>query len=145
MKINYLQNINNIAWFERLPKSKDFPRHNRTLVDLEITLSDNYILHIPKGTIWDGASVPSWLHWLFPPIDEGALGDLIHDMLWIDKQRQFKHFKYNIYKARKFADDERLKWRKAHAPRKWFFNWISHRVIRLIGGFYYSRQLEIPK
>lgn len=145
MKINYLEKIKGVRWFEQLPKSKAYPRHSRTLEDLEITLSDGYVLKIPKGTIWDGASVPSWLHWLFPPIDEGALGDLIHDMLWIDKQRQFKHFKYNIYKARKFADEERRKWRKAHAPKKWFFNWISHRVIRLIGGFYYSQQLKIPK
>lgn len=145
MKVYYLEKIKGVKWFEQLPKSKEYPRHSRTLEDLEITLSDGYILKIPKGTIWDGASVPSWLHWLFPPIDEGALGDLIHDMLWIDKQGQFAYFGYNIYKARKFADEERLRWRKHLAPKKWFFNWISHKVIRLIGGFYYSQQLKIPK
>ena len=133
------------ACFRKLPKSEKYPRHNELLIDLEVRLSDGYLLKISKGTIWDGASVPSWLHWLFPPTDEGWLGDLIHDMLWIDKEAQFKYFEYNIYKARKFADEERLKWRKALAPKKWFFNWISHRVIRLIGGFYYSKQLKIPK
>lgn len=145
MKVLYLHKIKDIKWFEALPKSKEYPRHYRTLIDLKVQLSDGYILKIPKGFIWDGASVPSWLHWLFPPIDEGALGDLIHDKLWMDKQAQFEHFGYNIYKARKFADDERLKWRKALAPKRKVFNWISHKVIRLLGGFFYSRQLNIPK
>ena len=145
MKILYLEKPKKIKWFEKLPKSKEFPRHSRVLEDLEIQLSDGYILKIPEGYIWDGASVPSWLHWLFPPIDEGVVGDLIHDRLWEDTRGQFEHFDYSIYKARKFADDERKKWRKAHAPKKWFFNWISHVVIRLIGGFYYSKQLNIPK
>lgn len=128
-----------------IPKTAEHPRHYQTLLDLEVQLSDGYILKIPKGFIWDGASVPSWLHWLFPPIDQGALGDLIHDALWVDKQGQFEHFGYNIYKARKFADEERRLWRQAHAPNRKVFNWISHRVIRLVGGFYYSQQLKIPK
>lgn len=146
IKVNYLQRINkNVEWYCEIPKSKEFPRHFITLIDLEIILSDNYCLKIPKGFVWDGASVPSWLHWLLPPIDSGMFGDLIHDKLWVDKEKQFKHFEYNIYKARKFADDERLKWRKKLAPERWFFNFISHNIIRLIGGFYYSKQLKIPK
>lgn len=145
MRILYLQKPKGIKWFQQLPKSEQYPRHCRLLEDLEIQLSDGYILKIPKGYIWDGASVPSWLHWLFPPVDEGVIGDLIHDRLWEDKQGQFEYFKFNIYKARKFADDERRRWRKVHAPKKWVFNWISHAVIRAIGGLYYSRQLKIPK
>lgn len=145
MKVLFLDKIKGVQWFEQLPKSAEFPRHCCTLVPLDIQLSDGYILHIPEGYVWDGASVPSWLHWLYPHVDEGVLGDLIHDRLWEDKEGQFKYFKYKIYPARKFADDERLKWRRAHAPKKWFFNWISHRVIRLIGGFYYSQQLKIPR
>ena len=74
----------------------------------------------------------------------GVLGDWIHDELWKDKQRQFEHFDYKIFKARKFADEERLRWRNALAPNKKFKNWITHRVIRLIGGVFYSNQLNIP-
>ncbi|OBP63724.1 DUF1353 domain-containing protein, partial [Riemerella anatipestifer] len=102
MKVLFLHKTKGIKWFEKLPKSKEYPRHYVTLIDLEIQLSDGYILNIDKGFIWDGASVPSWLHWLFPPIDEGALADLIHDKLWTEKQKQFEYFGYNIYKARKF-------------------------------------------
>lgn len=143
MKLNYLQPPYK-EWNKPIPKSKQYPRHFEITEDIEITLSDGYIITIKKGTIWDGASIPYWLHWLMKPIDEGAIGDAIHDYLWIDKQGQFKYFGYNIYKARKFADDERNKWRKALAPKKVFKNWVTHRVLRLIGGFFYSQQLKIP-
>jgi hypothetical protein len=143
MKIQYLQKPTQ-KWTERIPKSKEYPRHWITIVDIEVELSDDYILKIPEGTIWDGASIPKWLWWLLKPIDEGAIGDLIHDELWKDKKAQLAYFGYNIYLARKFADDERKKWRKALAPDKKIKNWITHRVIRLIGGFFYSRQLQIP-
>lgn len=143
LKISHLQNPG-VEWTVRVPKSKDHPRSWVTVVDLEIELSDGYILKKPAGTIWDGASIPSWLWWLLKPIDEGAIGDFIHDMLWMDKQQQFEYFKYNIFEARKFADSERLKWRSNLAKGKRIKNFVTHKVIRLIGGFFYSRQIQIP-
>ena len=144
MELTYLQkpkkNIN-----KKIKKTETYPRHWEITEDLNITLSDNYILKIPKGYVWDGASVPKIFWFIFPPIDEGWLGDLIHDRLWEDKESQFKHFNYSTHKARKFADEERMKWRKNHAKKKKTFNFISNLVIRLIGGFYYSKQLKIPK
>jgi hypothetical protein len=143
MKLKYLQKPTE-EWNKRIPKSKEFPRHWITIVDIEVELSDKYVLKIPKGTIWDGASIPTWLWWLFKPIDEGALGDLIHDVLWTRKLQQLVHFGLSIFKARKFADDERLKWRTFLVPMKKIKNCVTHKVIRWIGGFFYSRQLEIP-
>lgn len=113
--------------------------------DLFITLSDGYELHIEKGFETDLSSVPELLWSLMTPIDHGFIGDLIHDKLWTEKQNQFEHFGWNIYKARKFADDERLKWRKKMVPEKILKNYITHAVIRLVGGFFYSRQLNIPQ
>lgn len=144
MKVKYLETPKQ-EWFIPLPKSKKFPRHWITLVDLEIELSDGYILKRPSGTIWDGASIPKIIWWLFKPIDNAAIGDFIHDELWIDKQAQFEFFEYNIYQARKFADEERLKWREALEPKKSLKNKITHFVIRVIGGFFYSQQLAILK
>ena len=144
MKLNYLQTPA-FPWSTKLPKSKEYPRHWITTVDLEITLSDGYILKRPKGTVWDGASIPTWLWWLMKPIDEGAIGDFIHDMLWTDKQKQFEHFDYNIYKSRKFADDERVKWRDELAPKRHLKTKVTHLIIRAIGGLFYSRQIQIPK
>ena len=82
---------------------------------------------------------------MFKPIDKAAIGDLIHDELWKQKQGQLEHFEFNIHKAREFADLERLKWRNSLAPNKKIKNYITHYVIRLIGGFFYSKQLEIPR
>lgn len=132
-------------WNAKLPISERYPRHWITTCDIEVTLSDGYKLLIPKDTIWDGASIPKWLWWLMSPIDDGALGDLIHDALWVDKQKQFEFFKFNIYQARKFADDERLKWRLKLDPKKKIKTYITHFVIRAIGGFFYSKQIQIPE
>ena len=144
MKLSYLERPKKV-WFEKIPKSKQFPRHWRTVVDMEVTLSDGYVLKVAKGATFDGASIPKILWWLFKPIDEAVLGDWIHDELWKDKQGQFEHFNYQIYEARLFADEERLKWRTALAPKKKIKNKITHWVIRLIGGFFYSNQIKIPK
>ena len=107
-------------------------------------MSNGEIITIPKDYIFDGASVPKMLWWLFPPIDSGVMGDLIHDRLWENKKEQLQKYNYNSYKARKFADAERMRWRKGHAKNKVSFNIISNLVIRLIGGLYYSKQLNIP-
>jgi hypothetical protein len=65
MKIAYLEKPKD-GWCERKPKSKQYPRHWIVLEDIEITLSDNSNITIPKGFIWDGASIPKWIWFLFP-------------------------------------------------------------------------------
>lgn len=112
--------------------------------EIKVTLSDGYVLTIEKGFQTDLASIPKWLWSFFKPIDKAFIGDLIHDKLWVDKIGQINHFDKNLYKARLFADKERTIWRKRIAPKKKFKNWITHRIIRLIGGFFYSRQISIP-
>ena len=141
--IKYLEKPKGV-YFIRVKDNKDFPRHWAILKELKIELSNGEIITIPKDYIFDGASVPRILWWLFPPIDSGVMGDLIHDRLWENKKQQLEKYNYNSYKARKFADAERMRWRKGHAKNKVSFNIISNLVIRLIGGFFYSKQLNIP-
>ena len=141
--IKYLQKPKGV-YFIRVKDNKDLPRHWAILKELKIELSNGEIITIPKDYIFDGASVPRILWWLFPPIDSGVMGDLIHDRLWENKKQQLEKYNYNSYKARKFADAERMRWRKGHAKNKVSFNIISNLVIRLIGGFFYSKQLNIP-
>ena len=112
--------------------------------DITVTLSDSYVITIPKGTTTDLASVPNWAWSILKPIDKGFIGDLIHDYLWMDKFGQVGFFDGSLYKARLFADEERLKWRKALATKKWFHNYLTHYIIRLLGGFFYSHQFKIP-
>lgn len=111
---------------------------------IKVTLSDNRIITIPKGFKTDLSSVPSWLWSVFKPIDKAFIGDLIHDYLWINKIPEIKLFG-GSYAARKFADNERLIWRKKLAPNKKLKNYLTHYTIRLFGGLYYSRQKTIPK
>lgn len=127
-----------------VPKTKQYPRHWVFTEDVIVELSDSRKIKIEKGFITDGASIPKWLWWFWKPIDEAFIGDAIHDFLWINKKIELAYFDYNISKARKFSDDERLKWRRAILPRKIFKNNITHGIIRLIGSFYYSKQFKIP-
>lgn len=113
--------------------------------DIAILLTDGRLIIIPKGFITDLSSVPSWLWSIIKPIDKALIADIIHDYLWVHKSKEIEHFKGSIFEARKFADNERLKWRNALAPNKKFKNYLTHYVLRFFGGFYYSHQLKIPK
>ena len=112
--------------------------------DIAVLLSDNRLIIIPAGFKTDLASIPQWLWSIIKPIDKAFIADLIHDHLWVSKLDEIAHFG-DIYQARKFADSERLKWRNALAPKKKFKNYLTHYVIRLFGGFFYSRQIKIPR
>lgn len=142
MKLKYLQQPT-VNWTEPLPRTAEYPRHWVTIVDIEVELSNGYILKVSKGEIWDGASIPRWLWWLIKPFDNGAFGDFIHDMLWIN---QFDQIGYHgsIFLARKFADEERVKWRNYLAPDKKLKTKFTHFVIRKIGGLFYSKQIKLP-
>ena len=112
--------------------------------DMEITMSDKRVILIPKGFETDLSSIPSWLWGLFKPFDEGLLGDIIHDYLWQEKMAETLYFN-NAYVAQKFADDERLKWRKKLAKEFPIKNWITHKALRIFGGKYYRGEKKIPK
>lgn len=144
MKLTYLQAPTE-PWTEPLPKTEEYPRHWVTIVDIEVELSNGFILKVPKGEIWDGASIPRWLWWLYKPFDDGAFGDFIHDILWSSKADQLKYFEYRIYATRQFADAERVKWRHFLAPKKKLKTIVTNFVIRKIGGFFYSRQIQLLK
>jgi hypothetical protein len=130
------------GWCAKITVSKEYPRHWITLEILEVSLSDGSVINIPKGFIWDGASIPKWLWWLFPKIQLSSIVFCIHDFLYSDKKTQlFKH-EFHIFEARKFADDELRKWGKVH-----FYNFtieIFYFVIRKSGGLFYSKQFKLP-
>lgn len=71
------------------------------LETIEIELSNKYVILIPKGYVWDLASVPRFLWWLFPPDSDSELAFLIHDYLY-----------ENRIINRDFADKEMLIWSK---------------------------------
>ena len=106
-------------------------------------LSDGRTITVPKGFKTDLSSVPSWLWSVIKPIDKALIGDIVHDYLWVQQITEIQHFG-GSYAARKFADNERLLIRNNIAPEKKFKNYLTHYTIRLVGGFFYSRQIKIP-
>lgn len=141
--IDFLKNPDN--WTKKLPKSDKHKRNWITTVEITFTLSDGYTIVIPQGYIWDAASIPKWLWWLFKPIDQGAIGDLVHDYLWDNKIEEIIRFDESINKARKFSDKERVIIRNNFAPKKKIKTFITNLVIRAIGSLFYTRQLDIPR
>lgn len=116
-----------------------------TAEKITVELSDGSWLIIEKGFGTDLSSIPGWCWSLFKPIDHGLIGDLIHDKLWREKEIELERFGWSIFATRKFADEERHRWRTSLVPGKWFKNAVTHRVLRLLGGFFYSHQLTIPE
>lgn len=102
---------------------------------LSIRLSNNDIIHIPRGFEWDLSSSPRILWSILPPDGLWELASLIHDFLYVNK----------LY-SRKFADDEMLKWSKATSGtrNKWsirnFDNQIRYIAVRLFGWVVYNRK-----
>ena len=141
MKVKLFEEPKDV-WCAKITVSKKYPRHWITLFDLEVDLSDGSIINIPKGFIWDGASIPKWLWWMFPKIKLNSIVFLIHDFLYVDKKIQlFKH-EFHIFEARKFADDEMRLWGLKHFSK--FTIEIFYFVIRKSGGLFYSKQFKLP-
>lgn len=143
MKLAYLQKPKD-GWCKKITPSKQYPRHWIVMQNMNITLSDGSIILIPKGFIWDGASIPKWLWWLFNKIDFIAIWFLIHDFVYIDKKAQLERFNYHIFNTRKFADDQILLWSKNEKIGTRITLCFFYLIIRLVGGFFYSRQFKIP-
>lgn len=112
--------------------------------DMEIILSDGRTILIHKGFETDLSSIPSIFWGIFKPFDKGLLGDLIHDYLYEDKMAETLYFD-SAYKAQKFADEERLRWRKKLAKEFKIKNWVTHKVLRIFGRGVYSGRRKLPK
>lgn len=139
----YLNKKDPGGWNKKIKKSKKYPRHWMVVADLQVELADGRWLLIPYGFVWDGASIPKWLWWLFKPVDEGKLGDVVHDKLWKEWISESALFK-GTFEARRFSEDERLRIRTLNAPKKRVKNHLTHYFLRLFGGLFYSRQIKIP-
>ncbi len=111
--------------------------------DIEVTLSDGSKIIIEKGYDTDLSSVPKFAWSLMTPFDSGLFGDILHDKLWTSKLKEILRHG-DSYKARLFADNERKLWREKLASQHKVKNYVTHKIIRIIGGYYYSGQGSIP-
>lgn len=107
--------------------------------DVKILLSNNKNITIPKGFEWDLSSVPRIFSWILLPYGNFLIAALIHD--WLYQNRIFvteNWFGGHSEKARKFSDDEMLKWsRSMQKTKKISFynidNNLRHKAVRWFG------------
>lgn len=138
MKLSYLQQPKEIPLAYITSSQRDF----KTTVDIEVTLSDGYVVKIPKGYITDLSSKPKWLWSLLPPFDKRLISAVIHDFLWTNKMEEIKRHG-SIHKAFTFSNEEFNKWNKALVPESNFKNWIEYNYLKHFGLPYYTGQHQI--
>lgn len=103
---------------------------------LAFKLSDDSIILVPKGFVWDLSSVPRFLWGVLPPDGDFEVASLIHDFLYIGNRRRSY--------SRKFADDEMLLWSKAisgtqnKVSMRNLDNQIRYIAVRLFGSFVWN-------
>ena len=137
IKIGYLKN-------RTIPITHIKGRNFMVLDDIHITLSNGYVLKIPKGFTTDFMSVPYWLWSFITPIDDGLLGDVIHDRLWSNEEK-VKQIEYHgsIIKAKNFSDKERHRWRQSFVPDKKLKNKITTLFLSKFSMKYYTGQTKM--
>lgn len=96
---------------------------------LTVKLSTGCVIDIPKGYVYDMATVPKILWSFSPPYDDALIAFLIHDWLYVHQET------HNL--TRKQADLELLIWAKVTNPNK-LDNYIKWFFSRLLGYFWWS-------
>ena len=99
----------------------------KTANELRVELSDKSVLIIPEGFENDLSSVPKFLWGVMPPFGNFLLGALVHDYLYVTKDRR----------GRKFADKEMLRLSNKYNKNK-VDNWVRYFLVRLLGDLYWS-------
>ena len=96
---------------------------------LSIKLSNGNILKIDKGFYYDMATVPKWLWSLVRPFNDGLIGFLIHDHLYVVRN-------HNL--TRKQVDNEMLYWINLTNKNK-FDNYLRYFFVRLFGWLWWYK------
>ena len=94
---------------KRLVRGNNTRPKYQLLEDLHIRLSNGFEITIPKGFIWDLSSTPRMIWWLLPPDGDFDLAYLIHDYLWIEKEKLRVEFQHFILDSRLNRDKEEIK------------------------------------
>jgi len=92
--------------------------------ELTIKLSNEEIIKIPKGFVFNGSSSPRFLWWSFPPYGDFFFAAILHDYLY--------HIKY----PKNIADKEMLIWSNIINKRnfgKKIDNYLRYYAVVLFG------------
>lgn len=96
---------------------------------ITIELSNGKILNIPKGFVYDMSTVPKWLWSLARPFNDGLIGYLIHDVLYVQRAHGM---------TRAQSDKEMLFWTNITNGNK-FDNYFRYFIVRLLGWLWWYK------
>ena len=97
---------------------------------IDILLSDNTIISIPKGFYYDMATVPKYLWSIIRPFNDALFATLIHDYLYIHQET------HNM--TRYQADNEFLSWSNIINKNK-FDNYLRYLFVRIFGWLWWKK------
>jgi len=118
---------------------------------LNIKLSNEINIEIPKGFEWDLSTVPRFFWSILAPDGDFELAYIIHDYLWIEKEKMHSYFKsFNLEFNQKFADNEMLKWSKVtNGTQKISIrnidNYTRYYGVRIFGWLIWRGYIKINK
>lgn len=134
---------------KRLVRGNNTKPKYELLEDLHIRLSNGFEITILKGFIWDLSSTPRFVWWLLPPDGDFDLAYLIHDYLWIEKEKMRIEFeKKDLDFTRKFTDDEMLLWANTtnstkNASLRNIDNKLRYWGVRVFGGLVWNGIIKL--
>ena len=145
-KVYDLQNIYECSLIEnpvvirKVIAAKDRWKTYELVYDVNVQLSNEKVLTIPADFRWDLSSVPRVFWSILPPDGDFIIAALIHDWLYVEKEKTLNWFDGNNWKARKFADKEMLKWslvmhKGGYLDWRTYDNYIRYVGVRLFGWF----------
>jgi hypothetical protein len=96
---------------------------------LTVVLSTGEIINVPKGFVYDMSTVPKWLWSFVRPFNDGLIGYLIHDVLYVQRAHGM---------TRKQSDKEMLFWTNITNKNK-FDNYLRYYIVRLLGWLWWYK------
>lgn len=131
-KYNVLHLAKQGAVYADTPLYTQQGKYRRLCTAVTFYLSNETMLVINEGMVWDENSIPYLLQWAFPKSGKYAIPALIHDALYFDTTT-----------SQKFADDEFklwMKWLKISSFQIWF----RYNAVRWFGGRWWKKNINNP-
>lgn len=109
-------------------KSKKWWKLDRSI---SVELKDKSIICIPRGFVYDMATVPKWLWSVVRPFNDGLFATLIHDYLYVNNHEHSL--------TRKQSDEEYLFWLKIINDNS-IDNYIRFIFVRAFGWMWWVKK-----
>jgi hypothetical protein len=96
---------------------------------ITVKLSNDKIINVPKGFLYDMSTVPKWLWSIVRPFNDGLFGYLVHDRLYVIRDHNMTRLQ---------CDKEMLFWTNLTNDNK-FDNYIRYAFVRLLGWLWWYK------